>query len=64
MWSDSQITLHWIFSEKKLQIFIANRVQEIRNLLPNATWQYCPTEYNPADLVTRGTYFISRIVQL
>ena len=57
MWSDSQITLHWIFSEKKLPIFIANRVQEIRNLLPNATWQYCPTEYNPADLVTRGISF-------
>jgi len=54
MWSDSQIALHWIFSEKRLPLFMANHVQEIRKLLPDATWQYCPTECNPADLVTRG----------
>ena len=54
MWSDSQIALHWIFSEKRLPLFVANRVQEIHKLLPDATWQYCPTECNPADLVTRG----------
>ena len=57
MWSDNQITLHWIFSEKKLPIFVANRVQEIHKLLPNATWHYCPTVCNPADLVTRGILF-------
>ena len=49
MWSDSQITLYWIFSEKKLPIFVANRVGEICKLLPNATWHYCPTVCNPAD---------------
>ena len=38
-------------------MFVANCVQEIRKLLPNATWQYCPTECNPADLVTRGISF-------
>ena len=54
MWSDSQITLHWLFSKKKLQQFVANRVNEIHRLLPNFTWHYCPTECNPADLLTRG----------
>ena len=54
MWSDSQITLHWLASQKKLQPFVANRVHEIHELLPNVPWQYCPTQYNPADLVTRG----------
>jgi len=36
MWSDSQITLHWIFSEKRLPLFVANRVQEIHKLLPGS----------------------------
>ena len=54
MWSDSQITLHWLFSKKKLQQFVANRVNEIHRLLPDFTWHYCPTECNPADLLTRG----------
>ena len=44
MWSDSQITLHWLASQKK-QPFVANRVHEIHELLPNVPW---------ADLVTRG----------
>ena len=57
MWSDSQIALHWIFSEKRLSTFVANHVQEIHKLLPDATWQYCPTQSNPADLVTRGISF-------
>jgi len=26
LWSDSQIVLHWIFSDKQLKPFIANRV--------------------------------------
>ena len=57
MWSDSQIALHWILSEKRLPTFVTNRVQEIHKLLPDATWQYCPTKSNPADLVTRGISF-------
>ena len=53
-WSDSQIVLHWITSNKLLKRFIENRVSEIRRLtLPNS-WNYCPTEQNPADLLTRG----------
>ena len=43
MWSDSQIALHWLLSTKKLQPFVANRTQEIHNLVPGAMWNYCPT---------------------
>ena len=58
MWSVSQIlSLHWIFSEKKLPIFVVNCVREIRKLLPNATWHYYPRICNPANLVTRGILF-------
>ena len=40
--------------EKKLHQFVSHRVTEIRQLSSTATWKYCPTEENPADLLTRG----------
>ena len=54
---DSQITLHWLNSKRILPQFISRRVHEIKNAVPGATWGYCPTEYNPADLLTRGVDF-------
>ena len=53
-WSDSQIVLHWLHSQKKLKQFISNRIKEINQTMPNAKWGYCPTKDNPADLLTRG----------
>ncbi|XP_070576393.1 uncharacterized protein [Ptychodera flava] len=52
LWSDSEIVLHWLNSDKKLPVFIANRVKEIRGI--SFTAKYCPTKENPADLLTRG----------
>ena len=54
MWSDSEIVLHWLNSDKTLKQFVANRVQEIKQLVPATHWNYCPTKSNPADLLTRG----------
>ena len=54
LWSDSQITLHWIFSNKQLKPFVANRVKEICSLFPTSVWGYCHTTDNAADLLTRG----------
>ncbi|XP_071160771.1 uncharacterized protein [Mytilus edulis] len=56
MWSDSQIVLSWIKSSKNLKPFIANRLKEIRKLTENAEWNYCPTDDNPTDYLTRGIY--------
>ena len=53
-WCDSQIVLSWLYSSKTLKPFIANRLAEIRELVGNKTWRYCPTEFNPADCLTRG----------
>jgi len=53
-WSDSQITLHWIKGQKWTDIFVTHRVTEILNFSRPDHWQYCPTEDNPADLLTRG----------
>ena len=54
VWVDSQIALYWIHSQKKLPQFVAHRVNEIQHLLPFASWMYCPSDSNPADLLTRG----------
>ena len=54
MWSDSEIVLHWLNSDKTLKQFVANRVLEINQLVPATHWNYCPTKSNPADLLTRG----------
>ena len=35
-WSDSQIVLHWLHSQKKLKQFISNRIKEINQTMPNA----------------------------
>ena len=37
VWSDSQITLHWLFSKKRLQQFVAKWINEIHKLLPDVT---------------------------
>lgn len=54
LWTDSQIVLHWLASTRALPRFVKNRVAEISSLLPNHAWRYCPTQDNPADLLTRG----------
>ncbi|XP_071132834.1 uncharacterized protein [Mytilus edulis] len=54
LWSDSQIVLHWLKSTKTLKRFITNRVNEINDLTYSHIWKYCPTDCNPADLLTRG----------
>lgn len=56
-WGDSQIVLHWLESTKTLPQFISNRVRAIKDAVPDATWNYCPTTDNPADLLTRGVSF-------
>ncbi|XP_076081076.1 uncharacterized protein LOC143051991 [Mytilus galloprovincialis] len=54
LWSDSQIVLTWLSSKKTLKPFISNRVKEITELTEELTWRYCPSESNPADLLSRG----------
>ena len=55
MWSDSQIVLHWIKSQKPLPMFLMNQISEMTSLLPSAIWNHCPTADNPTNLLSRGT---------
>ncbi|XP_053390639.1 uncharacterized protein LOC128553495 [Mercenaria mercenaria] len=53
-WTDSQIVLHWQINTENNNRFVRTRVSEITALTGNQNWRYCPTQENPADLLTRG----------
>lgn len=54
-WSDSSIALAWIKSKPHLlQTFECNRVQSIQNSERNIKWNHINSEYNPADIASRG----------
>ncbi|XP_003369021.1 putative integrase core domain protein [Trichinella spiralis] len=50
------IAANWIRSEtKNWKPFVRNRVELIQQLTEPKLWKYCPSENNPADLISRGT---------
>ena len=53
--SDSKVVLGYIFNEtKRFFIYVANRVDRIRNSTTPDQWSYVPSALNPADDATRG----------
>ena len=55
MWSDSEITLHWVTSTKDhKRPYVRQRVADIRTLCPTAIFRHIPGKLNPGDLLTRG----------
>ena len=55
LWTDSEIVLHYLKNEKRrLQTFVANRVEEIKEHSPVHDWNHVPGTLNPADYVSRG----------
>ncbi|XP_055589512.1 uncharacterized protein LOC129741755 [Uranotaenia lowii] len=55
LWTDSAVVLCWLSAPpSSWQAFVANRVAEIQELTPHATWNHVPSEDNPADLLSRG----------
>lgn len=54
-WSDSTIVLAWLAaSPQKWKTFVANRVSQIQDIIPNSSWRYVPSSENPADCASRG----------
>ena len=52
--TDSMICLSWIQAiSKEFKTFVQNRVSEIRSNIEVSNWFYCPTDSNPADIITR-----------
>ena len=54
-WTDSSIVLAWLNKQtSKLEIFVANRVQQILKVSKVNQWRHVKTDQNPADVVSRG----------
>ena len=54
-WCDSKVVLGYIANEaKRFHVFVANRIQFIRDHSDPAQWHFVGTKSNPADLVSRG----------
>ena len=54
-WSDSKVVLGYINNNaKRFQVYVANRIQEIRNKSSVKQWKFVNSKVNPADDATRG----------
>ena len=54
-WTDSRVVLGYISNEsKRFHVFVANRVQQIRESTSPQQWKYVDTKSNPADIASRG----------
>ena len=54
-WTDSQVVLGYINNEaRRFQVFVANRVQQIRSQTEPTQWRHIRTAENPADEASRG----------
>ena len=54
-WTDSRVVLGYISNDtRRFHVFVANRVQEIRNHTEIAQWCYVKSSENPADEGSRG----------
>lgn len=55
LWTDSTVTLGWIRGHPvRWTTFVANRIAEIQETLPEAYWHHVPGRDNPADCASRG----------
>ena len=55
LWSDSTVTLGWIQGHPtRWRTYVANRVSEIQNTVPEALWHHISGKENPADCASRG----------
>ena len=56
-WSDSKVVLGYISnSGRRFHVFVANRIQQIRDLTSLVQWRHVESKDNPADYASRGLY--------
>ena len=54
-WTDSKVVLGYIANDaRRFHVFVANRVQQIRNSSDPSQWRYVASADNPADRASRG----------
>ncbi|XP_049873640.1 uncharacterized protein LOC126372107 [Pectinophora gossypiella] len=54
MFSDSQVVLCWLKSNKNLKAYVQNRTNVIRSLTNDCNWYHIDGAFNPADCLSRG----------
>ncbi|CAC5388036.1 unnamed protein product [Mytilus coruscus] len=54
-WTDSNVVLGYIANDsRRFHVFVANRVQQIRDNTEPSQWNYVSSAENPADIASRG----------
>lgn len=54
-WTDSNVVLGYIANNtRRFHVFVANRVQQIRDVSEPYQWNYVSSSDNPADIASRG----------
>lgn len=54
-WTDSQVVLGYINNDaRRFHVFVANRIQHIKESTTLTQWRYVASEDNPADHASRG----------
>ncbi|UYV69271.1 hypothetical protein LAZ67_6003057 [Cordylochernes scorpioides] len=54
LWTDSSTVIAWLKRKNEWNVFVRNRVQEIRDTVNNENWKFVYGKFNPADLPSRG----------
>ena len=55
-WTDSKVVLGYIANEsRKFHVFVANRIERIKESSTTDQWRHVSSEENPADLASRGS---------
>lgn len=54
-WTDSKVVLGYLSNEaRRFHVFVANRIQQIKDHTKPSQWRYVSSKQNPADIASRG----------
>ena len=63
-WTDSVLTLQYITNKvHRPKVYVANRQNEVLESSTEEQWRHIPGKLNPADILTRGVYDPSTLLQ-
>ncbi|KAI5747814.1 hypothetical protein M8J77_018781 [Diaphorina citri] len=54
-WTDASTVIAWLKRNEPWDVYVMNRIREIKSLTQDAEWRHVPGSMNPADLPSRGS---------